>query len=223
VAGSKAFDEVFSRAVPLAAKRLTSIGSSSFREVHIEEAMIDVIEEEFAGFGAERSGAGRVQVPGWDRPLGGFDLRITRSGSTSVALVEVKIDNVDQTLWDFFKLAAALTEQDVESAYLLVARLAGSWAHGDCTRLFDPDSSTRWRAAAMFEAWAGAWRSLLRGGSARPLSVPAEVATEFIAAKEIRRPFESYELRAVAVRLVEGAARLHFDGDWPESGGPAQC
>jgi hypothetical protein len=217
-----AFDQLMCDALPLAAVHLGAHADApSFLEAYLEEAFVAAVPEARPGASAETSGRSRVSIPDWDRPLGGFDLRVRLDGDEAgEALVEAKVDDVDQSLWDLFKLAAALSLPGVEAAYLLVARHRDRWDDGDCAALFAPaPEPVRWDSAAIFERWRRAWADLLRGGAARPTSVPSEVETAFVG----RAPaagFERHELRCVAVRLVPGAAALPFAGDWPAPPSP---
>jgi hypothetical protein len=131
--------------------------------------------------------------------------------------MEVKVDDVEHTLWDLFKLAAGLRMPGVEAAYMVLARPARRLRERDCAALFEArQGPTRWVSAAMFAQWRGAWADLTgpRGGSARPLSVPSEIETDFIATT-LAKGFDGYEISCVAVRLIPGAEDLRFDGNWP--------
>ena len=47
-------------------------------------------------------------VPGWDPQPGAFDLAVLDQEQQPLLLTELKLDDVDQTLWDIFKLANTL-------------------------------------------------------------------------------------------------------------------
>lgn len=81
-------------------------------------------------------------------------------------LAEAKVDNIDQLLWDLFKMASASEIDGVRGVCLLGAarairspglpgaRWAGSRA---CAELFDPANSGRvWDSADMLRKWASA-------------------------------------------------------------------
>jgi hypothetical protein len=215
-----AFDQLMADALSIASAHLDRYAeASSFREEYLEQAFIEGVVQARPNASARSTGHGRVSIPNWDRELGGFDLRI-RLGEDyeSEALVEAKVDDVDQTLWDLFKLAAGLSMPGVEAGYLLVARHRHRWDDGDCTSLFAESSRPiRWDSAAMFEDWKAAWAALLKGGAARPTSVPSEIETAFVG----RAPamgFDPYEVRCVAVRLIPNAGALRFENDWPTPG-----
>lgn len=194
------------------------VGAPSFLERYLEEALVNAIGASPVGASATPTGHGTAAIPNWDRRLGGFDLRVRlEAGLRGEALVETKVDDVEHTLWDLFKVAAGLTMPDVEAGYLVLARLRHRWNDGDCAALFaEGDGPTRWVSAAMFGDWRSAWADLTgpRGGSARPLTVPAEIETHLIGTAPASG-FDGYAIRAVAVRLIRGAGDLEFDGSWP--------
>jgi hypothetical protein len=213
------FDELIAGALPLAGERLSASGGApSFLERHLEDALIEAIGSVDATARAKATGRGLVSVPNWDRRLGGFDLRLGFSSDPgSEALVETKVDDVEHTLWDLFKLAAALRMPGVDAAYMILARPKHRWDDGDCAALFaEREGPTWWVSEAMFVEWRAAWADLTgpRGGSARPLTVPSKVETAFIGAAAVEG-FDGYEIRCVAVRLVPGCGELRFDGAWP--------
>jgi hypothetical protein len=216
---SHRFDELFAKALPIAAARLGQhAGASSFLESYLEEALAQALLEIAPGIEVQATGRQRIRVPNWDKELGGFDLRVQLlSEKAGEALIETKIDDIDQTLWDLFKLAAGLTMPGIETGYMVLARHSHRWDDGDCSALFaESNEPARWDSAAMFGDWKAAWADLLRGGSARPTSIASEVETAFIGRAQVTG-FDSYEVRCVAVRLVPDAGLLQFDGDWPVS------
>lgn len=214
------FDELIAGALPIASAHLGLYAKGpGFLEEYLEQAFIEGVALAKPGAAARATGNRRVAVPNWDRELGGFDLRIQLGeDDEDEALVEAKVDDVDQTLWDLFKLAAGLLMPRVKAGYLLVACRRDRWGNGDCTPLFAESAQpVRWNSAVMFEEWRAAWAALLKGGTARPTSVPSEIETAFVG----RAPtvgFNSYEIRCVAVRLVPDASVLHFENEWPVSG-----
>lgn len=211
------FDQLVLGVLPLASAHLDLYADArSFREEYLEKAFIEGVALASPGAIARATGHGRVSVPNWDRALGGFDIRLRLpEEDAGEALVECKVDDVDQTLWDLFKLTAALSMPGVKAGYLLVARHRHRWDDGDCTALFTEGSeSVRWDSAAMFENWKAAWSALLKGGAARPISIPSEIETAFVG-RAPAKGFDPYEVRCVAVRLVQGADVLRFENDWP--------
>ena len=154
-----------------------------------------------------------VPIPDWNPQPGGTDIVVSAPGVfDGRLLLEVKVDAIEQMLWDLFKVVSGSQIDDVGAVYLLgaaravksrglaEARWAGSQA---CGELFDPENSGRiWEARGMLETWAKAWVSLLAGGSARPKRVPARVRVTFIGSSHVPA-FPGHEVRCVEVH-VEG-------------------
>jgi hypothetical protein len=214
------FDELLAEAVPLAGERLAEHAGGSFLEKYLEAALKAALVELVPAISVSATGHSRVSVPNWQPKMGGFDLRVRLSDQPEgEALVETKVWDVEQTLWDLFKLAAGLTMPGVGAAYLVLARHGHRWQDGECVELFAEGAGPRrWTSGTFFEDWKAAWTELLGGGTARPLSAPAEIETAFIASAPAVG-FPPYEIRAVAVRLVPGADVLPFDGNWPAAVG----
>ena len=89
--------------------------------------------------------------------------------------IELKVDKVDEALWDILKMAALRRCAGVEAAYVAVAAARKSWAgSGDCVRLFTagaprqprPDSDLRAQALELLESPA-------RPSAASPQGAPA--------------------------------------------------
>jgi hypothetical protein len=214
------FDQLLAKALPVAGERLTvHRGAPSFLERYLEDALVEAVASVDARSRAKTAGRGLVSIPNWDKRLGGFDLRVRSRSMSGEALAELKVDDVEHTLWDLFKLAAGLSMPGVDAAYMVLARPARPLRERDCAALFEERPvPTRWVSAAMFAQWRAAWTDLTgpRGGSARPLSVPSEIETEFIGSAPAEG-FDGYEIRCVAVRLVPEVEDLRFEGSWPVS------
>jgi hypothetical protein len=187
----------------------------SFLEELLEVALIEAIENLRPGSRGEQTGHSRIALPNWDRTLGDFDVKVALPGEELPSiLVEAKVDDVDQVLWDLLKLAEMPLIDEVVAGYMVVAASDSTWAgSGDCVGLFDPTSGTReWRTREMFALWPRAWRALKIGGAARPLRAPELVEVAFIGRTPVRA-FPGHEIRCVAIQPL-GPPTLHFfDGD----------
>jgi quercetin dioxygenase-like cupin family protein len=218
---SKSMNALFAEAVRDAATRIDGGPPESFREQRIERALLAALRERVepgVTVGARR----QFVIPAWDPQPGGVDLFVLdRSGSLSIA-AELKIDDVEQTLWDLFKLVALVGTSPVASAYLVAVAPAARWrkAGVNCTELFpETDEPSRmWSSRELFERYEAAWRWLLAGGRARPTQVPAVVEVRFVASERVSA-YPDYELRAVAVRGIVERGWLPFAGDWPVAAG----
>lgn len=186
-------------------------------EAYLEQALIQGIAETDESVSAISTGSKLIRVPYWDPPMGGYDLRITLDADGEATLVvETKIYNVDETLWDLFKVVAAQSEEAIQGGYLSVAATVLKWrSDHDCVKLFDPSQVTAvWDSVRLFERWSAAWENLLEGGSARPLRIPSQVETRFLAAAAVRG-YRNYEVRTIGVRAAEGSHWVEFEGYWP--------
>ena len=152
-----------------------------------------------------------VPIPGWDPQPGATDIVVTLPNREGRVLAEAKVDDIDQLLWDLFKMASASEIDGVRAVCLLgaarairspglpSARWAGSQA---CAELFDPENSGRvWEAADILGRWTSAWTALLREGRARPTRVPARVRATFLGSSPVRS-FPGYEARCIEIRVT---------------------
>jgi len=166
------------------------------------------------------SGRVALAIPGWDPQPGETDIVVTLPDGGGRVLAEAKVDDIDQMLWDIFKMASASRIDGVRAVYLLgaappvrspglrSARWAGSRA---CAELFDPENGGRvWESADMLRVWDAAWTALLKGGRGRPARVPAQVRVEFVGSSPVPA-FPGYEARCIEVR-VEGDQWLELQG-----------
>jgi hypothetical protein len=209
--------DLFAEAVRVAAARLDAEPSRNFLELRLESAL-DAALRDLVEDGVKVAARRQFHLPGWDPQPGGIDLFLLNQERALSHVAELKIDNIDEALWDLFKMVAATELSSVQAAYLVVAARAQRWRNPrvDCAVLF-PEAPTPprvWPSRQLFADFDTAWRALLKGGRARPTDVPAEVRIEFVANEPVCA-YPDYELRAIAVRGVPGAERLRFDGGWP--------
>jgi hypothetical protein len=137
-----------------AAAQIDGGPSESFREERIERALIAALREHVGPdwtIDAER----RFPISGWDPQPGGVDLfALNHAGSLSI-VAELKVDDIEDTLWDLFKVAALTESGAPPFAYLVVAARAARWRKPgvDCAPLFSSDcgSPRMWPARDLFE------------------------------------------------------------------------
>lgn len=188
-------------------------GAKSFLESYLERTIVAAIDAETSAE-ARLTGQNRIEVPGWDRKLGGFDLRVAL-GEREL-LIETKVDDVEDTLWDLLKLAAGLGLAEVAAGYLVVAAKKQRWSsQDDCVELFHRNGTRRWKTSEIVRRWSRAWGRLVgpHGGAARPLVLPELLETRFIARKTITA-FPTYEIRCIGVGRV-GSETVSFVNGWP--------
>jgi hypothetical protein len=211
-------DDVMRTVVAKAAELVQrDLERTSLRESLIEGALIEAWKLHAADGPAARGEL--LPVPDWDPEPKHTDFVAARPDETFPSIVaEVKVDELDQTLWDLFKvLSIARTTASVKRCYLVVAGYPSRWKKVQCAELYDPRVGTgAWDSAAMFVKWREAWEYLLREGTGRPKRVHAAVRTSFIWGGPVPAFIEDgYELRCIAVESVADAGWLDFDGGWP--------
>jgi hypothetical protein len=189
---------------------------TSFLESLVEEALSDEIRTR--GGRAELTGRKRLQLADWgEGQLRGFDLEVTLGDQRRPSLlIEAKVDDVDQTLWDLFKLTSALREGRALAGYLVVAAPADCWAgERDCVDLFAESPTHRtWDSRRMLTGWKRAWADLLKGGTARPTRLPEQLKTLFVGRSDIAA-LPGYQFRCVSVRPDPDAGTFHLVGGYP--------
>jgi hypothetical protein len=187
----------FADAVRDAAAQIDGGPSESFREERVERALIAALRahvEPNRCIGARR----QFPIPGWDPQPGGVNLFVLDDAGSLSIVAELKVDDIEDTLWDLFKMAA-LTESGARpSAYLVVAARAARWRKPsvDCAPLFPSENGSPlvWSSHDLFERYVAAWRWLLKHGRARPVRVPAAIEVTFVANEPVRS-YPSYELQ----------------------------
>lgn len=178
----------------------------SFLEALLEQSIGRAVAELVPGSEIAQTGGNRAEIPGWDRRLGDFDLKIRLPDEERPSVVvEAKVDDVGHTLWDLFKLTTVPRIHGAVAGYLVVAARRSSWARGgEVFALYDPEQGTPRRSVArMLVEWNKTWRELTgpNGGVARPTALPAFVETRFIGASAVRA-FPDYEIRCIRVHRV---------------------
>jgi len=166
----------------------------------------------------------------WVRAPGGVDLAVIGRGFrvTPRALCEMKIDKLDESLWDAIKLATLRElEPDGPPAYLIYAagkRKFEDATGSNCSALFQhTDDPVTWETTHLIERWSKAWAGLLKGSSKDPNNrnhprlSPARICTHMISDP----PFAvagaaDQEIRVLKV-WAEGTDEIRFGPNgWPE-------
>ena len=214
-------DETMRGAIEHAAKSLRRDPSHSF----LERMLVDAVAaawESLAPGGLAKANV-KLAVPGWDPAPGHTDLVLGLPGDAHpTAIAELKVLDVEDTLWDAVKLAS-IVEHDsrIDRAYLIVATTPARWGKAEVAPLYAPSDSAapdgvrEWDTRDLFERWKRVWRHLLGGGSGRPRDLPGHLRTRFVAAQPVEA-FVGYEVRCIAVEPVGAGTRLRFGSDgWP--------
>jgi hypothetical protein len=188
----------------------------SFLESKVENALSTALEQALdAPLVTARE---QLSIPDWSAHLGPVDLVVRLdSGGDPQFVAELKVDDVEATLWDLFKMVAAEQLPSVQAAFLVAAAPLRRWnSDRDCVALFPsrPAPSARWSSRDLFERWRPSWEWLLSDSRARPLRVPSIVETSFVANCAVSA-YPGYELRCIAACPSPDGEWIEFDGDWP--------
>lgn len=194
----------------------------SFREELLEEALASAWRL-FSLSGDSRARI-RLDTPGWNPQPGATDLVLWTLGHRhATAVAELKVLDVDQSLWDLLKVISVLeADERLARGFLVVATKPRRWANAEVAALFAPADAAcpsglrQWDVRDLLLRWKRSWTSLLGGGSGRPRDLPARVQTQFLGAHPVPA-FPGYELRCIAVEPIETHRRLVLRPDgWPE-------
>ena len=160
------------------------------------------------------------ELPGWDPQPGTIDVAIVNTDLEPRIAFELKVDDIEWTLWDIYKMVSATTLPTVEAAYVVVAGRPGMWAGTrNCVELFDLDYVTadceEWYSRFLFAEYKRAWNDLLNGGTGRLHEIPSSIRLTAIGKWTIPS-FSPHELRAIRVEAVESARPpVTFAEGWP--------
>ena len=194
---------------------------TSFLEALLEDALVTAWRS-YASGDAVKARA-QLRVPGWEPQPGATDLVFTVAGDRRpTAVAEIKVLDVDQTLWDLIKVMSLLDgESPFLRGYLIVATTPKRWRDAEVAALYAPpdaaaaDGVREWTTRNLVRRWERSWKYLLEGGRARPRDIPSGLRTTFLGAHPVPT-FPQFELRAIAVEPFGDRGRLRFGDDgWP--------
>jgi hypothetical protein len=164
----------------------------------------------------------------WDPPPGKVDVhpRDIDGSAGSLFLAELKLDNVNESLWDAFKLAWVATTLRTGAQYLACAASDRRWSDpSGGGELFPVVGS---RVAQSFDLirdchkkWCGQWRR----DHATPHRVPSSLETVAVLSGHRPRSYPQLELRIVRVAAHTSTMLELTDGvpvGLPNCGAPSQ-
>ena len=210
------WDSAVGRAIRVAAAVAAPAPSDkSFLEKRLAAALGDALEAELAPLRVSlNKKLPDFELPNWDPQPGWLDVSVVDESERLLVVAEIKLDDVDQTLWDIFKVAAALDLPSVQAAYVIVAAPLSTWrTASEVVELFSAEAEKEWASRYLFDAYRKSWTHLLRGGRARPTKVAATLRITPLARVPVDH-FPPYELRAV--RIHPYGDHLALVNGWPE-------
>ena len=123
-------DGVIQRAVTHAASTI-SLGPDGRFEGWLERALVDGIRAELGDAAATTAKDNRFDLPGWNPKPYSFDARLFHADGSLRGAIECKVEKVDETLWDVYKLVAAASVPRFEAGYaVVVGQRAGGGSGG---------------------------------------------------------------------------------------------
>lgn len=189
---------------------------ATFQERSLEDGVKDALLEVLPApeFMARRRIAG-LKVRGWDPQPGSVDI-VIGSPPDAALYMELKVDDIQDGVWDIVKLASLVSDRPESSAVIAVAAVGKSWQK-DCARtgLFDTSPASEgetWETRFLIREYAGA---LAKGLTYRPRPhrVPRVIGVSPLGAWPVSA-YPTYELRAFTVSAFDSDLVL-VDG-WPQ-------
>jgi len=209
--------EVILRRAAGLARRADS--DKSFLEKRLSKAVVEGLESVF-GEQLVRECRKLVPLPRWSPQPGPIDVAVVTSANEPRVALELKVDDVEWTLWDAYKLISATELDTCDAGYLVVAMPAKEWDRPrECVELFREPAQgegrvSEWYSSWLFREYAKSWSALLAGGNGRLTDVADLITTTWIGRWTMAQ-YPGYELRAVRVAAFPDGRWLEFGGDWP--------
>jgi hypothetical protein len=203
-----------------AARARAEDGDKSFLERRLSSAVVHELECVFGRDLVRETRKLQSTLPGWNPPPGPIDVAVVHPDNTPRLAFELKVDDVEWTLWDLFKMVGITETPGGEAAYLACAMPQPRWAgQRECVELFrEPETGdpheTEWHSCFLFREYARSWADLLKGGTGRLTDVSELVFITWLGRWSMAN-YPGYELRAIRVSGLSGDQRLHFRNDWP--------
>lgn len=191
----------------------------TFLERCLEDALIAGWDAAVPGGRADRNV--QLEVPGWDPQPGRTDWVAREPEADALAaFAELKVEKIEEALWDLLKVACILEQAPAAlSGYLVIAATPRRWQRAEVADLFTRNPAAvggeqEWDTSVLIATWRSSWRYLLDGGRARPVTVPARIRTRLVAAAPLEK-IDGYELRCIRVEPIRGAGHASFTDGWP--------
>jgi hypothetical protein len=164
-----------------------------------------------------------LRVAGWDPEPGGTDLVLGRLGDPRPTIIaEVKVLDVDQTLWDLMKVVSMLEhETALVRGYLIVATTPKRWRDAEVAAWYAPpnpdapEGVRTWRTRQLFNRLEGVLGVPAQGWP-RSSAATAAWGPHAVYGSHPIPAFPAYELRCIAVEPLAEGPPVAFDEDgWP--------
>jgi hypothetical protein len=154
----------------------------------------------------------RLAVPpgDWNPAPGKVDLHPARPGGTpgSLFVAEVKLDNINESVWDTFKLVWLAEVLNTGPQYVAVAAHDRRWGDRSSGSTLFPDklgSSDVHCSRELIASCQLKWCSQWRRDTAKPLRVPREIRSTAVVVAHRPANYTSLELRVARIIVTDGA------------------
>ena len=216
-------DAEFVGAVALACLRVApDQGDKSFLERRLERALVHELDLLRPGRVRANQKLPGIAIPDWDPQPGWLDIAVVDENDEPVVVAELKLDDVDQTIWDIFKLASATRLPSVRAAYMVVGAPPTIWVTSlAAVPFYEGHTEKVWSSKFVFEEYKVAWKNLLNGGRGRPLRVPSSLVLTPLLTTHVPA-YPDYELRILKVSDLNADAFIELREGWPFSRRPGE-
>ena len=184
----------------------------------MKKALVDL------GISESRVGLEAVPVSeGWNPAPGNLDLTVERADGGLWFAAELKLESINETLWDVFRLTTACTANGAEVGYLVIAAYESSWTKRECRVLFPADDEA-WLipTQVLISRCHRSWRDLLAmpDNKARISVAPRWLELKTLETEYRLADYPHLELRVARVRPMGTATTAFNLSHWPESVDP---
>jgi hypothetical protein len=148
--------------------------------------------------------------------LGGVDIVCDPGARGGYVGIETKVWDVEDALFDLFKLAAGTQHGKLRTGYSVIAARPRDWGRPSVVSAMAVNShpacsSTTWSTAALLTVEAKGWARIWKRASARPHRLPARITTLSTTPVDMPRA-PGHELRIISVAAL-GRGDLGLDDD----------
>jgi hypothetical protein len=151
----------------------------------------------------------RLSLTDWTGRLGGVDVVYRHEAQAAWVGIETKVWDIEDSLFDLFKLAAGIQHGDLCGGCCVIAGRPRDWRGGGPVCAMARGAQTDWQTAKLLADEATRWARIWARCPARPLALPAQFTT--VTAEPVAMPLvPGHEIRIIDVRPV-GSARVTID------------
>ncbi len=215
------FDSLVADTVARAAAELSPTSKGYPVERGLEDAFLHHLS---LPAGATAFARRKVMIPGWaaNHQPGPLDVGVTHEG-VLVAAAELKVNQVNDALYDLFKLAGLFQlPPRIDAAYLIVGAYENEWASQDFAHVFPtgPGPPVTHVSRELLQRHASTWMHLMAHSSGQLRTAPSTIDVRYVANCHVPAA-GPYHVRVVGIR--PGARATLVDvGEGPPGPSPTE-